>query len=177
MSTEVERQGNALATPDGPVADTLLACPVCNQEMLSFDDELPLHLGDGKLCAGSTTRGASPKFGEMIREPFIPADVFKSFSISEVLSSNTCLSCSGAKLPGQPVCGTCHARLPYVHQQALPPYMKGYLFADEKRLIAEHYTHKTFKEVFITVLERLLELRAGANENNNGKPETVDVTG
>ncbi len=174
MSTTVERKGCAVAVPD-MVADNLLACPACSQEMLCIGEELPIHRGDGKLCEGSTSRGVAPKCGQMIREPFIPSEVFKSFSISEVLSADTCLSCGGAKLPGQTLCGGCHGRLPYVHSQALPSYMKHYLFADEHKIVTGHYTRKTFKEIFVLALEKLQELRAPINGNNE-KLEAVGVT-
>ena len=151
-------------TPAPPLeSNNLLACPSCHQEMLSPDEDLPLHMACGKTCIGSGTPGAPTKFGQQIRSPLTIPDV-DQFSVSEILSADSCLSCGGKKTPGEPICRTCHGLLPFLHQKMLPAFMRGYLFADEKLKVDGHYDKKTFMEVFKSALTELAALRGGREE-------------
>lgn len=157
MSTD-PRKDSDTQTP--PTANGLLTCPSCDQEMLSPDENLPLHMYFGRLCSGSLTTGAPPKFGQQIRAPLTIPDV-DQFSVSEILSAQSCWSCGGQKLPGEPVCKKCHSLLPFLHQKVLPSFMRGYLFADERKKVDGHYDKRQFIEVFKSALAELAALRGG----------------
>lgn len=163
MTTALAKQDSrqAVCAPSG----TLFACPACSQEMRVPDDELclPLHMALGALCAGSYAPGAPPKFGQEIREPLTIADVGQ-LSVSEIVSADTCLACGGNKARGQTLCARCHGLLPFPLSQALPTHLKGYLFSDEQKLIAGHYSKKEFKGVFQFALTALFELRGGGEQ-------------
>ncbi len=149
------------------VAEYLLACPACSQEMYSPNDTLPLHMAQGALCKGSGTEGADSRGGTQIVEPLTIPDV-GALSVSEVLAADTCLSCGGSKPAGNTLCTTCHGFLPFVLKKALPDHIKGYLFSDEHRKVAGHYTKKEFMGVFQQALAALAEVRSAQVAVRNG---------
>lgn len=146
--------------PDQNPPGNLLACPNCNQEMFSPDETLPLHMAEARMCIGSGTPGAPPKFGQQICQPLTIADVSK-LSASEVLSANSCWSCGQAKVPGQTLCTTDYGLLPFIVQKMLPPRVRGYLYVDEKSEVAG-IDKKQFMEVFQSALTQLAALRSVA---------------
>jgi hypothetical protein len=181
LSTEPRKSSDTIADSGGvAVADhhesaspelngEVLACPRCDQEMAvpSGEVDLPLHMSRARVCLGSCSPGAPPKFGEQIRAPLTIPDVAQ-FSVSEILSAQDCLSCGRQKLPGQPICKTCHGLLPFAHQKALPAFMRGYLFADDHRKVAGHYDKTTFMEVLKSALDTLAALRSAGDEHSAG---------
>jgi len=146
--------------PPANQTGNLLACPCCNQEMQSPDETLPLHMAEGKLCIGGGTPGAPPKFGQQICQPLTPADVSK-FSVSEILSANSCWSCGQSKVPGQTLCTTDYGMLPFIVQKMLPPRVRGYLYVDDKSEVAG-IDKKQFMEVFQSALTELAALRSAS---------------
>jgi len=160
MSTELRPAASeAAAQPpvDQPTGN-LLACPSCNQEMLSPDETLPLHMAEGRLCLGGGTPGEPPKFGQQICQPLTPADVSK-FSVSEILSADSCWSCGQSKVPGQTLCTTDYGMLPFIVQKMMPPRVRGYLYVDDKSEVAG-INKKQFMEVFQSALSELAALRS-----------------
>jgi hypothetical protein len=155
---EIDRKKNVVASPAS--TGDVLACNVCDQEMGTVDGIVPLHMKLGKLCQGSYSEGSKPKASSKIIQPPLTIPDVSGLSVSEILCSDTCLSCGNVKAPGQTVCRTCHGMLPFLHQKSLPPWLRGYLFTDEQRIIAGHYTKAQFMEVFKQALETLVDMRA-----------------
>ena len=159
MNVSTLRKANVVSTP--AMSDEQRACPACNQEMVSLDGTLPLHMSLGRLCLGSLSEGQPPKFGPQIVEPLTIPDVAK-LSISEIVAAETCLSCGSLKAPGYVICRNCHELLPRLHKKCIPLFMRGYLFADEDRSVRGHYTKEQFMQVFQEALRVLAETRSVA---------------
>ena len=153
------RKSNVLSTP--VLTDLVVACGACDQEMVSVDGTLPLHMSLGRLCLGSLSEGQPPKFGPQIKEPLTIPDVAK-LSISEIVAADTCMACGGLKPPGHVFCRTCYELLPFLHKKCIPQFMRGYLFADENKDVRGHYTIDQFKAVYREALEALMQIRSGA---------------
>lgn len=142
------------------VSDAVLACVVCDQEMRTDKaGALPLHMAEGRLCLGSCTEGVPSKGGTRIVEP-LTIEAVAELSVSEICGADICWSCGGPKTPGQTLCKTDHGLLPYVHQKALPPFVRGYLFSDEKKNIESQYSKNKFMEVLLSALRVLAQMRS-----------------
>jgi len=152
------RKSNVLSMP--AIADAILACAACNQEMVCLDGTLPLHMSLGRLCLGSLTVGEPPKFGPQIQQPLTIPDVSK-LSIAEIVAAETCLSCGGLKSPGYVFCQTCYELLPWLHKKCIPLFMRGYLFADENRSVRGHYSKEQFMAIYQEALQALADIRSG----------------
>jgi hypothetical protein len=163
MSTEPRNTSDTIAARGGAaVADhgNLLACPSCDQEMLSPDANLPLHMARGRYCIGGGKPGAAPKFGKQIREPLTISDV-SQLGVSEILAADTCLSCGGPKTPGQTLCTTDHGLLSFMIQRCLPDRVRNYLYIDEREEVAG-INKQQFMEIFQAALTELAALRSGS---------------
>lgn len=107
--------------PELVIADKLLACTYCQQEMQCVSDWLPLHREGGRLCLGSGKRGATSRCGQMIRPPLILAHVTPDM-VSQLLTSMTCLlGCWGPKKIKEPFCHKCYYWLPRDLRPSLNP--------------------------------------------------------
>jgi hypothetical protein len=157
MSTAL-RKPNVASMPQ-PLSGPIKACGACDQEMASVEGIIPLHMYRGRLCQGGHSEGQDPKFGHQVKAPLTIPEV-DSLSISEIVSADTCLACGGPKAPGYVFCRTDYEFLPALHKKCIPPFMRGYLFADENREVRGHYSKKQFMEVFKQALETLSDLRA-----------------
>ena len=153
---------------------TLLACPACSQEMRVPDGEecLPMHMAGGAMCVGSELPGEPPKCGTEIREP-LTIEAVSKLSISEIVSTDTCLACGGDKLPGQTICARDHGLLPFLLRNALPTHLKGHLYLEEQDLIDGHFTKSEFMDLFKTALSELAAVRGGSGQTVNSNQQTA----
>ena len=91
-------------------------------------------------------------------------------SLSQILADYVCLACSGEKWAGYVLCTSCYNSLSPANRMALPLYVHGFLFADERPIVEGGLSKAQFKEILGQALQEL----GGKAEVRSQKSEVSD---